>query len=308
MRKPLMMILVFGLPLLALFGVFRAYSVGERIAPQVIDTVPVRGEELALNGTVQLDFDRPMDQSSVESAFKVSPAVKGTFTWTGEQSVTFKPSEPLQRATEYLFTLDNTAASSLGVPIKDTYTFKLRTLGFLRVAQVLPADGTKDIDDNPTITVIFNRPVVPLMPPVEMAKLPSLLTIVPEVEGEGTWLTTTIYTFKPKELQGGTTYTITVSKGLTDVSGSILPEDYSFTFSTVAPKNIEVLPENGQAKVPRDYEVSAAFSQPMDTAATESAFTVTGPDGANVPGSFKWANKNQRMAFVPAQLLDYEAT
>jgi uncharacterized protein YfaS (alpha-2-macroglobulin family) len=308
MRKPLMMLIVFGLPLLALFGVFRAYSVGERIAPQVISATPTRGEELALNGTVRLDFDRPMDQSSVESAFKVSPAVAGTFTWQGEQSITFKPSEPLQRATEYTFTLENTAASSLGVPLKDTYTLKLRTLGFLRVAQVLPANGTKDIDDKPTITIIFNRPVVPLMTPADMAKLPNLLTIVPETEGEGAWLTTSIYTFKPKALQGGTTYTVTVSKGLTDVSGSILPEDYSFTFSTVAPKNIEILPENGQTKIPRDYEISAAFSQPMDTAATESAFSLIGPDGIAVPGSFKWGNDNQRMAFVPAQLLDYETT
>ncbi|MCX6092937.1 MAG: Ig-like domain-containing protein, partial [Candidatus Bipolaricaulota bacterium] len=43
--------------------------------PRVIETSPVRGEELAVDGTVALVFDRPMDRASVESAVNIVPAV-----------------------------------------------------------------------------------------------------------------------------------------------------------------------------------------------------------------------------------------
>ena len=47
------------------------------LPPQVVDTVPLVGEELALDGTVTLYFDLPMNQDSVAAAFSVTPEIAG---------------------------------------------------------------------------------------------------------------------------------------------------------------------------------------------------------------------------------------
>ncbi len=304
-RLKIIWLAVVLVPLAILASAYRVFSTSDTVSPQVIQTTPALGEELPVTSAVTFRFDYPMDHSSVERAFKVSPALKGSFTWPDDMTVAFQPSEPFQRATEYLFTIDQTAASAVGVPMRDKFTLKLRTAGFLEVSQVLPADGTREVGATPTITVIFNRPVVPLMPPVEMARLPNLLTIVPAVEGESAWVNTSIYTFKPKALRGGTTYTVTVNKGLTDVTGSALQEDFTFTFSTVAPQLLEIIPGKGADRIGRDAKIQVAFSQPMDTAATESAFSLTGPTGIAIPGKFAWDEKRYKLIFEPDELLDY---
>jgi len=306
MRRLLWLMVAIVLALTALASAPRAQGAGD-VAPQVVDTVPTRGEELPLNGPITFYFDQPMDRPSVEAALKITPAVKGTFDWTSESTANFKPSAPLQRATEYTFTLDGTAKAKTGTALRDTFTIKLRTAGFLEVSQILPASGAKNIEATPTITVIFNRPVVPLLPVDEMAKLPSPITIDPAAEGKGEWLNTSIYTFKPTGLKGGTTYTVTVRKGLTDITGSILQNDVVATFTTNAPNVIEIEPRNKATNRPRDPAIKVTFSQPMDRTATESAFALTGPNGVNIPGDFKWNERNFSFTFKPKNLLDYSA-
>ncbi len=311
MRRPIWLLVAVMLACLALVSVTHTYSTGDKTPPQVIETDPTRGEELPIKTgnagypAVTFYFDRLMDQTSVEAAFKVTPSVKGSFNWPNGTTAVFQPSEAFHIATEYMFTIGADARSAAGIPLRDTFSLKLRSAGFLAVSQVLPRNGTRDIEAAPTITIIFNRPVVPLLPAVEMAKLPSPITIQPAAEGEGTWLNTSIYTYKPKMLQGSTTYTVTVNKGLTDVTGTILPEDYVFSFSTIAPRVIEILPETKTTGFLRDSKIQVTFSQPMDHSTTEGAFSLTGPGGDPVSGKFNWDDKLNKLTFQPDQLLDY---
>src|SRR3990172_3030963 len=57
------------------------------LAPQVVDRFPGRGDELKVDGAIDVYFDVPMDRASVESAFSVSPSVTGTFEWLDDSSV-----------------------------------------------------------------------------------------------------------------------------------------------------------------------------------------------------------------------------
>ncbi len=307
-RRVLWFTVVVVMVLTALAAAPRVQSASSDIAPQIIDTAPARGEELPLDGTVTFYFNQPMDQASVQAALTISPAVKGTLNWPNDATAQFKPSAPLQRAVEYTFTVGSGAKSKTGTPIKDTYTLKLRTPGALEVSQVIPSNGAKDVEATPTITIIFNRPVVPLLPVEEMAKLPSPISIEPAAQGKGEWLNTSIYTFKPEPpLKGGTTYKVTVKKGLTDITNTALQSDVVFAFTTLAPRAIEILPENKSINVLRDKAITVTFSQPMNTAATESAFSLTGAGGKVVPGTFKWNDKKLTMTFTPSALLDYGA-
>jgi uncharacterized protein YfaS (alpha-2-macroglobulin family) len=304
MRRSLLLfvVLALGLGVLATAPIVR--SADEAVPPQVVDTNPVRGEELAPDGSVTFYFDQAMDRPTVEGALSISPSVKGSFQWVDDSTVTFKPAAPLARQTTYSFTIASSAKSKAGPSLRDDYQLSVQTPGALLVSQVLPAKDAKDIEALPTITVIFNRPVVPLGSIDDMKKYPSPITLTPAAEGEGEWLNTTIYTFKPKGLAGGTTYTITVKKGLTDVSGSVLTADYVSKFTTVAPRVLDISPSDKKQRVLRGDKVTITFSQPMDHASTEGAFSLTGKNGA-VPGDFSWNDDSTVFVFTPKNLLDY---
>ncbi len=65
------------------------------IAPTVFDHLPVRGDELPLDGQITVYFDSPMDRASAEQAFSLKPQVAGTFTWPDDATLVFRPSAPL---------------------------------------------------------------------------------------------------------------------------------------------------------------------------------------------------------------------
>src|SRR5260221_13815771 len=224
MRRTFSMIVALVIALTALTSAPVARGAGESVAPQVIDSAPAPGAELAPDGAVTFYFDQPMDQASVQAALKTDLLIPGSLNWTNDSTVSFKPNAPLPRGTQYTFTISSQAKSKAGLPIRDTYTLRLRTVGVLQVTQVFPANGAANIEATPAITVIFNRPVVPLGTAEDMAKLPSPLVIAPGVVGKGEWTSTSIYTFKPTTpLAGGKKYTVMVSNRLTDCTASALP-------------------------------------------------------------------------------------
>src|SRR5258708_30741266 len=236
MRRIFSMIVALVIALTALTSVPVARGAGEAVAPQVIDSAPAPGAELAPDGAVTFYFDQPMDQASVQAALKANPLTPGNLSWTNDSTVSFKPNSPLARGNQYTFTIGSGAKSKAGLPMRDTYSLRLRTAGALEVTQVFPANGAVNIEATPTINVIFSRPVVRLGTAEEMATLPSPLAIAPGVDGKGEWTSTSIYTFKPSTaLAGGQKYTVIVCKGLTDLTSRTLPNHVPFSFSVAGP-------------------------------------------------------------------------
>ena len=278
--------------------------------PRVYETAPLAGEELPLEGSVTFYFDQPMAQDAAPDV-TVTPDVPGDAAWVDETTLVFTPAEPFERATEYTFTLGAGLTSAEGVPLAEPFTLALRTVGYLEVSQTLPGDDAALVDVDSAITVIFNRPVVPLVVAEDMAGLPQPLTLDPPVEGEGEWLNTSIYVFTPSEgLRGATTYTATVEAGLEDVTGGVLAEDYRWTFTTVPPEVVRVRPETGQEDVVLEAPVIVEFSQTMDPDAVEDAFTLAPipPEGDTtepepVAGSFKWSDDGRTLTFQPDDML-----
>ncbi|WP_162909504.1 Ig-like domain-containing protein [Aggregatilinea lenta] len=284
---------------------------GDSLPPIVVDTSPLAGEELPLDGAVTLYFDQAMDRAAVEGAFSVSPDVAGTLAWTDDTTLVFTPSEDYARATEYTFTLGAGAASAQGVTLAEPFALSLQTIGYLEVSEVLPASDSTDVETSAVFTVIFNRPVVPLVAAEDMGDLPQPLVFDPPVEGEGEWLNTSIYTFTPADgLRGGTTYTVTIPAGLEDVTGGVLQDDYTWTFSTVAPRVTSVSPSDGSQPVVLETPVTVEFSQSMDEAATEAAFSlgrVNTVDETQLPvpveGTFEWSLGGTKLTFQPDAML-----
>src|SRR5574341_521322 len=273
------------------------------IPPNVIDQLPERGDELPPDGTITVYFDSPMNRSTVEAAFAIAPQVTGTFNWPDDSTLVFKPETPFERASRYTVTIGTGAQSAAGLALAKEATFKADTVGFLEVTQVLPAPDTQDADVTSVVTVMFNRPVVPLASLSDQANLPNPLTLEPAVEGKGEWLNTSIFVFRPSTpLLGGQKYTGTIKGGLQDSSDLLLKDDFTWSFDTAAPIVVSTDPLDGATGLALTRPISVTFNQLMDHSSTEAAFRLTASDGSAVGGSFQWSDDGLTLGFVPSSL------
>jgi len=293
---------------------------GAALPPQVIARSPGRGQEVPLGGTFAITFDQPMNVEETAKAWQVigpsGEIVAGELTWPNPRTLQFSPAQPLTPGEIYTAKLSTAATSQSGVALPEPLTFEFQAIGELQVSQVFPADGASDVLNNAAITVIFNRPVVPLVIAEEQANLPTPLSIEPPVAGSGEWVNTSVYVFRPSEpLRGSTTYTVQVAAGLSDAVGQTsLTSDYTWQFTTVAPSiaYFEMLrsgyinPLYAQFDVDLDEFFALTFAQPMDTAATEAALSLTTRQGERVPLLTAWNQDFTRLIITPTQLLALE--
>jgi alpha-amylase len=63
---------------------------------------------------IRLGFNRPMNTTSVQSAFSLSPAVAGTFSWEADTAMTFTPSVDLPEGVHYTVRVEATALAASG--------------------------------------------------------------------------------------------------------------------------------------------------------------------------------------------------
>lgn len=80
--------------------------------PRIIDNEPT-GFAVSPASSIIISFDEPMDASSTESAFSISPTVPGSFRWTAN-TMTFDSTTRLADDTQYAVTIRGTAMDSVG--------------------------------------------------------------------------------------------------------------------------------------------------------------------------------------------------
>lgn len=275
-------------------------------APRIVARRPASGEELPLDGSIDVYFDQPMDRASVEESLRLEPALDFSLTWVDDSTVRITPqSGQLDRASVYEVLIGKEAASQEGLSLEDDAALEVQTVGFLEVGEVIPAPNAEAVGTDAVITAFFNRPVVPLMLVEDMGSLPQPLSFEPDIPGTGEWVNTSIYLWKPDQpLAGGVEYTVTVGAGLTDQTGGVLQEAYSWQFETIPPAVLSVQPSEASQGMPLDTVVSVEFNQPVDRASAQSAFSLV-ENNANqsVNGTFEWSDDGKTMTFQPSALL-----
>jgi uncharacterized protein YfaS (alpha-2-macroglobulin family) len=262
--------------------------------PTLVERLPALGEEQPLDAPITLTFDQPMDKESVQAAFSISPAAPGEFSWPDERTLSYQPGgEGFGRGRSYTVTVSDRALSKAGLPLEQPVSFIFNTVSYLEVAVVQPAPDSSNIALNALVTVLFNRPVVPLTAISEQAALPQPLTFTPPLTGEGQWLNSSIYTFRPdKGFEPATTYKGRVAAGLSDTTGGILEVDYTWTFTTVLPAVVATFPRNNDIYVNPSSTISVTFNQPMDHQSAQEKFSLREKGGkTGVVGEFSWHSK-----------------
>jgi alpha-2-macroglobulin len=282
------------------------------VSPRIIQRAPEAGEELPPDGAIELVFDRAMDKASVEKAIQVSPDVSGELEWADDNTAHFEPARDLKRDQDYYVTLGAEARAADGGQLDGAYRFRFRTVGYLEVSQVIPAPEAQDVEAESTITVMFNRPVVPLMAVSDPGygdkrhpdDLPQPISFDPPIEGQGEWINTSIYAFTPEgAMAGGTNYTARVEAGLTDTTGGLLEEAHEWTFTTQPPKVTWVSPEENGDLISVEPIIKVQFNMPIDPASAEQAFSLRG-GGATVDGELDVLTDT--LIFTPTEQLAFD--
>ncbi|MEX1020784.1 MAG: Ig-like domain-containing protein [Litorilinea sp.] len=274
------------------------------LPPALRNTTPTGGA-LRADTPVTFEFDQELDPVSAD-ALTIQPDLPGTVTVEGAR-LTFLPTAPPVAGEPYQFLLPaGTIVTSQGIASTQDVEATFTGATPLAVTSVQPSDatgeGAEEVAPDTAIVVVFNRPVIPLGGIDETAALPAPLTIEPEIAGEGEWLNTSIYTFRPSVgFAGATRYTVTVAD-VTALDGETLEAPFVFEFTTAAPIVTNATPVGSGAFPESTVEVT--FSQPMDPASTAAAFQLTAENRA-IDGALSWHDNDTRLVFTPTQSLEF---
>jgi uncharacterized protein YfaS (alpha-2-macroglobulin family) len=284
-----------------------------QVGPQVIAQNPVAGQRLDLSPTIQVTFDRDMDQGKTSNAFSLlgpdNQPVAGQSAWSGARTFEFTPTSKLEPASTYLGVFSTSAAALDGTSPKENIQLNFTTIEGLKVGQVFPIADAEDVDSTTNITVIFNHPVVPITIQEEQSSLPQPIELSPQVKGQGQWVNSSVYVFQPDPaLLSGIRYTIRVGAGLKDTNGDTLEQSYVSQFTTRAPavgsfalKNGEQNPKLDNVKnVLLDQAFIITFLQPMNSDSVAHATTVTNAQtGKSVSLGYSWNKDFTELTLKP---------
>jgi hypothetical protein len=284
---------------------------GQPLSPQIVAQDPPLGQEVPVDAPIVITFDQPMDTDTTTAAWQFldeqGGGVDGTVTWPNARTLQFAPATPLNSGMRYHARLNLGASSAAGVQLSDAVNLTFQAVGELQVSQVIPADGTFDVAVDATITVIFNRPVAPLVMSVDQASLPQPLSFDPPLAGRGEWLNTSVYVFHPDPaMTASTTYTARVAAGLPDAASETqLAAEYAWTFVTAYPylSNFGLFngisgqaynPEAFFANVMPDASFFIEFAQPMNRASVQANLQLLDANGGSYELAFEWQDSSYR--------------
>ncbi len=269
---------------------------------QLVDRMPLEGQTLSGEQTFTLFFDHALD-CTPGPRLTISPEIDGVTDCEGT-AISFTPFVAYTDGTTYTVTVSDALRGADGAQLIAPLTLTFDVSSSLRVTTTLPTAGAADVAADSTLTLIFDRPVVPLGIPGTSDELPSPVTVTPNIEGQGEWLNTSVYLFRPENgWGGGVTYTVTVDD-VTAVDGSALAEPFTFSFTVALPEIIEAMPEVRAVGVPLDGPIQVRFNQPVDRESLETSFFLR-PQGQDVTlsGTFEWAEDGAGFMFTPDEAL-----
>ena len=272
---------------------------------QVFDIQPSPATPLVGAQAVTFTFNRRLDCASAESALRLTPEIAGAVSCM-DYRLTFTPDQAWQPESAYRFELRPPLRAADGAPLLDPFVATFVAAGSLSISEVYPAAGSETVPVDSAITVVFDRPVVPLQLSAKAVALPQPLTLSPAVAGQGEWVNSAVYVYKPAApLPGAATFRAHVT-ALQAADGTKLDSAYSWAFQSAPPSIVAVQPPPGSRDVILNPRIQVRFDQPLPQEGVEQAFrfhAASESDSQALSGSFEWADDGTSFAFSPANRL-----
>jgi len=224
------------------------------VAPIVTVVTPFAGTTVAPNTkTITAAFSKPMDAATLtDTSFTLAcpagtPITGGTVSYLADSKLaTLTLSAALPGSTVCTATVTTAAKDSTGVSLASDHVWQFTTSAIAdgtapTVTLVNPADVAIDVATNTAVKATFSEAMDPNTVKVANFTLSSILG-GPVAGTASINPLNTIATFTPNaNLAVGTTYTATVTTGVTDQAGNPLASNKVWSFTTAATATVEPL-------------------------------------------------------------------
>lgn len=216
-----------GLAVLVVAGV--GYVVASP-APSAQGALKGHTVQISRNGVIRVLFSQWMQHPSTERAFRISPALDGSFVWKGKE-LDFVPKTEFEKGKTYEVVVSTQAKSLFWKNLTEEYRQSFSIIDFPEVSVVAPVDKSI-IQQDQILTVLFDRPLRVLTGDL---RVPEMLRMNPAVKGEYDWLGTSGFEFVPENgWPASTNFTITIPAGTKMADGGSTVQDKTWGFSTPA--------------------------------------------------------------------------
>ena len=251
---------------------------------------------------VVVNFPGPMNGASVEALMTVEPPTPITVAW--DQSMTSLTVTPESSWASSALNTISVAAGALEAdgqpiaqPVRAAFVTRDATTAVLGADALVggkAASGTR-------FRITFSAPVDPATIAVEVTpRLPGTLLKLPNSDP----LAPTFEFIPADGLAADTEYTVALGPTARDLDGTLVVASPLVVGTAGSPSVVRFRPLGGASSVTWSQNLSVRFTEPMDHASTQAAWSAT-QAGAPVPGAFTWAESDTVLIFNPKANLGY---
>ncbi|MCE9579407.1 MAG: Ig-like domain-containing protein [Deltaproteobacteria bacterium] len=131
-----------------------------------------------------------------------------------------------------------------------------------------------DVPVAPQLQITFSQPMIAVTSHDDSTAGGVPVTLSPQPKGHWRWIGTRTLLFDPEiRFPQATTYKVDIAAGVKSVTGNVLKDGKSFTFTTPAPRMIGQWPSGGPTRL--DVPMFVLFDQKIDPAAVLATIKVT---------------------------------
>ena len=251
---------------------------------------------------VVISFPQAMNTASVEHLVRIEPATSVSFGWDAAATrLTITPRGTWALGRIHTVTVEAGALDATGRPLDH----QIRSAFVTREAVTATLSATA-ITASTTLAASHFR--IAFSGPVQAASV--ALVTDPVIVGRiGVAADSNparpAYEFIPTDpLPAGTTFTISLGAGVKDADGGSVTAEAATIRTAAAPAIVRFRPTSGATGVGWTQNLSVRFTEPMDQASTEAAWSATQGTVA-VAGTFAWAEGDTVLVFNPTKSLGY---
>jgi Bacterial Ig-like domain len=196
--------------------------------PQVVQIYPERNaQDVASDAPIRVRFDRPVDQTSVATRFRLEPGVVGQVRWQGDRELVFEH-QPLRPASTYEVVLDPGYRDAQGTANSLRHSWRFSTEAPPVLTGSSPAAGDQSVDPAAYISLSFTR----AMDLRSLAQAISVSPSVPFALRQDPSDPRRVILAPEALLDPGRPYTVAVTKDARDADGNQLREGSAVSFTT----------------------------------------------------------------------------
>ena len=228
---------------------------------QIYRLVP---EKISQSAAIAIHLPASIDKATAQGNVKFNPEIEGKWLTSDEESIIiFKPKEKLNLNRYYSVQL--TYAQSPETTIEADF-LAVEDPGIIAI---FPKEGS-EAPETSEITIVFNRPMVPLTTLGYLEEQDVPVEITPYTEGRFKWITTRNLQFIPKEsLQRSAHYTVKIKSGLVSMDNlEVKGQEREFITRKLRYFNLS------QGETIFSQPISIYFNQPVDLEKTKREITL----------------------------------